>query len=76
MTFYVRFGLHGRAAVHDAQVKTFLAFLAFSWVVMAAWALLEIDMATEMLVHEVLAHVASVLHGCTRLSQGKSNQNN
>jgi trk system potassium uptake protein TrkH len=58
MTFYVRFGLHGRGAAHDAQVKAFLSFLAFSWAVMAAWALLETGMVREMPVHEVLAHVA------------------
>ena len=57
MTFYVRFGLHGRGAAHDVQVKAFLSFLAFAWVVMVAWALLETGMAAEMPVHEVLAHV-------------------
>jgi trk system potassium uptake protein TrkH len=58
MTFYVRFGLQGRSAIHDAQVKAFLTFLAFAWTVMAAWAFLETGMATEMPVHEVLAHIA------------------
>ena len=47
MTFYVRFGLHGRGAAHDVQVKAFLSFLAFSWVVMVAWALLETGMARD-----------------------------
>jgi trk system potassium uptake protein TrkH len=58
MTFYVRFGLHGRGAGHDAQVKAFLYFLLLAWTVMAAWVLLKTGMAEEMPVHEVLAHVA------------------